>query len=173
MARTTMMALIDRLRKLINDPAGTDEVFTDDDLQGFLDGGRVDVFGELLSSVPELVNGTTLYRAHLSQQGMWESDVALVDGSGVTLTPTTSDCMVGRWDFTAGQAPPVRVTGKYYDLNDAAATALEAWAAREALAYDFSADGASYRRSQKAENLRALAATFRKSGRVGYARLVV
>ena len=168
-----MTTLIDRLRMLINDPAGSDETFTDDDLQGFLDAARLDVFGELLSSVPELVAGATLYRAHMSQYAAWESDAALVDGAGATLTPTSSDPLVGRWDFTAGQVPPVYLSGKTFDLNGAAAAVLEAWAARVALAYDFSADGASYSRSQMAANLRAQAATFRRNGRVGYAQLVV
>ncbi len=48
-----------------------------------------------------------------------------------------------------------------YDVYGAAAELLEMWAAREKLNFDFSADGAQYRRSQKVEMLLTLAAQYR------------
>lgn len=52
-----------------------------------------------------------------------------------------------------------------YDVYAAAAELLEAWAARLKLAYDFSADGASYQRSQQREALLELAAKYRAQQR--------
>jgi hypothetical protein len=52
-----------------------------------------------------------------------------------------------------------------YDVYGAAAELLEMWAAREKLNFDFSADGAQYRRSQKVEMLLQLAAQYRRRQR--------
>jgi hypothetical protein len=46
------------------------------------------------------------------------------------------------------------------------------WAAREKLNFDFSADGAQYRRSQKVANLLDLAAQFRRRQQVQVIRQV-
>ncbi|NLD42333.1 MAG: hypothetical protein GX657_02445 [Chloroflexi bacterium] len=58
------------------------------------------------------------------------------------------------------------VDGGGEDVYGAAADLLEMWAAKEKLAYDFGSDGATYRRSQKAEALLGLAARYRRQGRV-------
>lgn len=52
-----------------------------------------------------------------------------------------------------------------YDVYGAAAELLEMWAAREKLSFDFSADNAQYRRSQKVEMLLQLAAQYRRRQR--------
>ncbi len=49
-----------------------------------------------------------------------------------------------------------------YDAYAAAADLLEAWAAKEKLAFDFDADGQSFKRSQKAQALLGLAREYRK-----------
>jgi hypothetical protein len=59
-----------------------------------------------------------------------------------------------------------------YDVYGAAAELLEMWAAREKLSFDFSADGAQYRRSQKVANLLDLAAQFRRRQQVQVIRQV-
>lgn len=52
-----------------------------------------------------------------------------------------------------------------YDLYAAAADLLEAWAAREKLNFDFDTDGQSFKRSQKAAALLALAREYRRQQR--------
>ena len=52
-----------------------------------------------------------------------------------------------------------------YDAYAAAADLLEAWAAKEKLAFDFDADGQSFKRSQKAQALLELAREYRRQQR--------
>lgn len=52
-----------------------------------------------------------------------------------------------------------------YDAYAAAADLLEMWAAREKLAFDVDADGARFKRSQKAAMLLELAQTYRRQQR--------
>lgn len=59
-----------------------------------------------------------------------------------------------------------------YDVYGAAAELLEAWSAREKLAFDFSADGASYYRSQKSKALLEQAKAYRAKARPLAALLV-
>lgn len=170
--RASMSVLIARLRDMIDDPAGVDETFYDDQLQDYLDASRDDVYGEPLETVGEKVGGLTLYRTHYSRYQHWETDATLADGNGETLTPSASAPMGGRWTFTSGQPPPVYATGRVYDLNAAAADALDVWAAQMSGQYDFSADGATFKRGQLAGSLRGQAANFRRMARVRTARVV-
>lgn len=52
-----------------------------------------------------------------------------------------------------------------YDAYAAAADLLEAWAAKEKLAFDFDADGQSFKRSQKMRALLELAREYRRQQR--------
>lgn len=52
-----------------------------------------------------------------------------------------------------------------YDVYATAADLLEAWAAREKLSFDVDADGARFKRSQKAAMLLELAQTYRRQQR--------
>lgn len=52
-----------------------------------------------------------------------------------------------------------------HDLYAAAADLLEMWAAREKLSFDVDADGARFKRSQKAAMLLELAQTYRRQQR--------
>lgn len=171
MARASMADLITRLRRLINDPAGVNQTWTDDELQDFLDAHRLDVRHARLRPEPTWTGSGVTYTDYYADYGDWESDVVLEDASGNDLTPATSDLLTGHWTFT-DQDPPVYITGKTYDLYAAAAAVLEAWAARVALEFDFTADGASFRRSQKREALLALAAEYRRRARANRAVMV-
>lgn len=52
-----------------------------------------------------------------------------------------------------------------WDTNAAGADLLDAWANRYATAFDFSAGGSTYNRSQVTENLRAAASALRRKAR--------
>ena len=172
MARTTMSALIDRVRRLINDPAGADEVWTDDEVQDWLDAHRDEVIEVELAYATQLVAGVTVVLEYAAEMGGWDDDAALTDANGDTLTADSINLVAGRWTFDEHQQPPVYLTGRNYDVYAAAADALEARAAQVALAYDFSADGASYHRSQQGEALLRLARQYRGRSRPTIARMV-
>ncbi len=172
MARTTLADLITRLRKLVNDPAGASQSWSDDELQDFLDANRLDVRHAALRPEPAWTGGTVTYTDYFADYGEWESDVTLEDSNGDDLTPSASNLVAGHWTFADGQDPNVYVTGKTFDLWAAAADVLEAWAAKVALEFDFDADGSGYKRSQKREALLAVAAQYRRKARPRKAPMV-
>ena len=174
MARTTMGSLITRVRLLVSDPAGASQVFADDQIQDALDAHRTDVRYLELEAVETLSPTGTQYLAHHDPVygGGWEDDEVLQSGSWATLTPATSDRLVGRWTFAVSTSPPVYVTGKVYDIYAAAADVLDAWAAKEKLSFDAQADDARMSRSQKHEMLLEQARTFRRRSRPRSARLI-
>jgi len=155
-----MADLITQLRCLVNDPAGASQTWSDDELQDFLDARRIDVRNARLRPETTWADGDVTYTDYYADYGNWESDVVLEDAEGDDLTPASSDLLTGHWTFS-DQDPPVYATGKVYDLYAAAADVLEAWAAKVALEFDFQADGASFKRSQKREALLQLAKQYR------------
>lgn len=140
-------------------PSGS-QAFTDDDLQHFLDERRSDVVEAQLRPVPSTVASAVLYREFMAPRRWWEDSVVLSNTSGTPLTPDTEDLTAGRWTFTAGAAIPVFVTGSFFDLYGAAQAALEAWAAKVALEFDFGTDQQSFNRSDKRKGLLAVAREF-------------
>lgn len=160
-----MSQLISLVRSLIGDPAGADQVFTDDEIQRSLDVHRWEFRYLPLKPIPLVVSGNTEYREWYSEEGYWESDAVLYDASYNQLNPSSSDYLSGRWEFTTSQTS-VLVKGKVYDPYGAAADLLEMWAGKVSLDFDFEADGASYKRSQKSDMLRKLADQYRRQQRI-------
>ncbi len=171
MARTTLNDLITRLRTLVGDPAGTDQTWSDDELQDFLDANRLDVRHATLRPETTWSDGTVTYTDYYADYGHWESGVVLEDSEGDDLTPASSNLVVGHWTF-ADQDPNVYITGKTFDLYAAAADVLEAWAAKVALEFSFSADGSTFNRVQKRESLLSVAAQYRRKARPTRATMV-
>lgn len=169
-ARTSMGVLITRLRLMVGDPliAGTPptSTFTDDQMQDALDHHRTDVLQDLL--VPRYsiaTNGTTQWLDYQARAGFWEDDVVIVNASWAAVTPTTSDELTGHWTFATSTLPPLRITGKTYDMYGAAVEILEAWSASIRAAGEivsFSEDGQSVTRSQKTTGLSSLAQEYRR-----------
>jgi hypothetical protein len=162
MLRDSMTALIDRVRLLINDPAGEGQVFSDHELQDFLDRQRQFVRYLELSDAPTYAAGETLYLDYMADRGDWEADAVAQDGAFRGLTPASIDYQTGHVRFADSQSPPVLLTGKVYDVYAAAVDALEAWQAKVALEYNFSAAGESFQRSQKLAQLERLADVYRR-----------
>lgn len=156
--RASMDDLIARVRKYIGDPAGAAQQFNGLDLQNLCDEHRFTVRYAPLRPGPTLSQGALYdYLDYYADMGNWESDCVLTWVDFSVLTPATSDLINGHWTFVKpapGQYPPVYITGKYYDLHAVAADALEEWASSlAASAYDFTADGQSFHRSQLPANL--------------------
>ena len=167
-----MSALIARVRLLVNDPAGADEVWSDEEIEQLLDAHCDEVIEEPLAYAWQTVAGVAVVLAYTAELGNWEADAALTDADGNTLTADSENLVVGRWTFDEHQQPPIYLTGRSYDVYAAAADALEARAAQVALAFDFTADGATYHRSQQGEALLRLARQYRGQARASVARMV-
>lgn len=172
MARATMADLIARLRTLAGDPAGADQVFSDDDYQYWLDNHRYEIRYHMLDPLPTIgPGGTVAYLDFASCFGWWESDVQLVDSSYRTVTPDSAEMFVGRWHFNAAQVPPLYLIGRHYDGYGAAADALDAWAAKLGTDVDFAAGNNQVKLSQAVRQLAERATTYRRQQMVGTVRM--
>jgi hypothetical protein len=160
-----MAQLISLVRDLIGDPAGDDQIFTDDQIERSMDVHRWEYRYWPLKPLPTVVSGEVGYFDWYSQEFYWESDVSLYDGSYNPITPSSSDPLYGRWVFSSPQIT-VLVSGKIYDPYGAAADLLEMWASKVGLDFDVNFDGASMSRSQKRRALQELAAEYRKQQRI-------
>ena len=158
--RTAMQYLVRELRRLIGDdgPAG-ERVWTDDELEQFLDSYRTSVVRESL--LPSYPVPTRIWRSRYQH---WEQGARLTIGS-TDANVLVEDSLYGEWELNAETFGPVYVTGRTYDVYAAAADALEAWAAREKLAYDVTVDGQTLRRSQIGDRLLSLAQSYRRRAR--------
>lgn len=181
--RSTMSAIIAKVRQLIGDPASATAQFDDQWIQDVLDARRDDVRYEQLQPGPSIVNAAStnnqpavIWADYYSRYPFWESDVVLqglnvsTGAAYIVLAPLASDLVTGRWQFeltpfvngtAPGQWPPVFATGKVYDVYGASADLLEQWAATWTRKYSFSADGASFQRNQAFQSLLKLADQYR------------
>lgn len=175
--RSTMSDLINRVRLLIADPAGGAALFTDQQLQDKLDEGgvRTDVWQALLT--PRITFTSTSGMQYndyyyipggnprAQPLGFFEANETLITGAFVTLTPLTSDELLGHWTFN-NQLPPVMIRGRHYDLYRAAADLLDyKIAALAATAIDFTSDGQSFHLSQQLTWLEKMRAEYRRKQR--------
>lgn len=166
--RTSMNALVTQVRLLIGDPSGLAPVFTDDDLLMLLDNNSTDVLYEPLQPQPtHAPGGGVLNLTWRASAGWWEASETLLDGSYNPLTAATVNRQKGVWTFAEHQQA-VLICGSRYDVYGAAADAADVWLGMVKLEFDFSADGADYKRSQKAQGLTALRDALRsRSGNGG------
>jgi hypothetical protein len=159
--------------------------WSDDQLQTILDRVRVEVWDEGVPYVPQINSGgTTEYTEYRLNRTWWEQTTGgtsifyLRDSTGARLgTATyTVDYAYGRVTFGADQHGSVRyVTGRSYDVYEAAARIWEAKAGHVADRFDFTADGASFKASQLTSQYMSMARQMRNqsnSGGVSTTRLV-
>ena len=188
--RSTMSELITRVSLYINDP--TNATFSTQQVQDQLDRTTQVVRYELLTPAPDIVPqqaGSPAqfnWATYVSRYTDWEADEVLQAGSKASvnwavLTATTADRQRGIWTFDVvlptiasdipAQLPPVFITGHVYDPYLAAAELLELWAAQLADAYDFTSDGQTFHRSQRAEAKMRLAGIYRRQAKPTTAHL--
>lgn len=167
--RSSMAALITRVRLLINDPAGANQVFDDNTIQDIMDdGARTDVYNMPLEPKPTFTGGSLLWLDYLADVGDWEDSPVIKQFLINVVTPSLSEPITGHWQFAANTLPPLYLTGKTYDVYRASADLLERWAARYVLRFDFTSDAQSFRVSQVSTQLQKLAQTYRAKQRVGH-----
>src|SRR4051812_39818446 len=101
--RSTMSDLITTTRRMIADPSGSSQQFSDQEIQDRLDDARDDIRYEMLDIAPTILNAAstnsvpeTIYADYYSAYKWWEADVVLQGQDSnanpwKVLTPTTSD----------------------------------------------------------------------------------
>lgn len=171
MARPTMAAIIAQVRLLVGDPASSQQTWSDDELQTFLDAHRQDYYYLPLTPIPTYTSTTTTWlKWYTVANGWWEDGVVLQDADYDTLTTSAEDLQSGIWTFPVTQSA-VLLTGSAHDVHMAAADVCDAWIGKLRLAFDFTADGATFHRSQMITNLQAIAQRLRASGANGGVRM--
>lgn len=159
--RSSMTALIARVRLLINDPSGVTQQFLDQDIQDVLDESRQDIVNQALLGKPTYTGSTIAYLDYYSDLGGWEDDYVIKQYLTVVVTPSAAEPIAGHFQFAQSILPPLYITGNLHDIYRAAADLLERLAARWTLSYDFTSDGASFRRSQVVPSLLNLSKQYR------------
>ncbi|MGA8765243.1 MAG: hypothetical protein WB562_20415 [Candidatus Sulfotelmatobacter sp.] len=165
--RSTMAALIARVRILINDPAGASQVFDDSTIQDVMDESRADYKNEVLIPKPTFAGSQIQFLDYYHALGGWEDDLIIKQYLINQVTPATSEPIAAHWTFSATTLPPLYISGKLYDVYRAAADLLERQAAMWVLRYNVNVDGQSLQRSQASMALQNLARTYRMKQRAG------
>lgn len=163
MSRSTMAALIARVRLLINDtlPADSGQVWTDDQIQDVMDASRLDIKNEVMIPKPTFSGAQIQFLDYYTHLGDWEDDYILKQFLVTQVTPATSEPVAGHWTFAETTLPPVYISGKNYDIYRSAADLLERQAAQWALRYSMTVDGQNLQRGMVTQALQNLAKTYR------------
>lgn len=169
--RSTMVALISRVRLLISDPAGASQVFSDQDVQDVLDEARVDVRNQALDATPTFSGSTIQYLDYFSSLGGWEDGFTLKQYLITPVTATVNEPIAGHWQFATSTLPPVYISGSLHDVYRGAADLLERRAAQWMLSYNFTSDGQSFQRSQVLDNIQKVIRSYRMKQRAGAIRM--
>lgn len=163
--RSTMLNLIARVRTLINDPSGSSEAFSDQDIQDVMDASRQNLRYLVLAPAPSYSGATILYLDYYADLTDWEDDLAFWQWRINSVTPSAFENIAGHWTFAETTLPPVYLVGKTYDIYRAAADLLERLAATWVLRYSMTVDGQNLQRGQVTTALQALATTYRRQQR--------
>lgn len=162
--RSTMAALIARVRLLIND-TGTTQQFSDQNIQDVMDESRRDLNNIALKPNPTYITSSIQYLDYYAEVGGWEDNYTLKQYLTIPVTASLNEPIPGHWQFAQNTLPPVYISGSNFDVYRSAADLLERLAARWSLSYNISVDGQSLQRAQVAPNLLALAKTYRMKQR--------
>src|SRR5258706_4767324 len=110
--RTSMAALILRVRLLINDtlPQGSGQIFADQDVQDIMDETRLDVFNQTLEGKPTYSGSTLQWLQYEAAVGNWEADFVLKQYLTVQVTPSVAEVIPGIFTVAASTFPPVFIT---------------------------------------------------------------
>ncbi len=189
-ARSGMAEIITQVRQLASvgtadyTAAGSTTFWSDDQLQTILDRVRVELWREPVQAIPILnTGGTTEYKEYRINRTWLEQTtggtaiffLTNTAGSVIGTANYTVDYTYGRVTFGTTQAGSIRyVTGRSYDVYEAAARVWESKSAHVADQFDFSADGASFHNSQRVKHYMSMAQLMRgqsNSGGLTHARM--
>lgn len=161
--RSSMTELIARVRTLIGD---SKKKVSDEDVQAFLDANSNYITLCPLEPVPSQSGSTISYLTYRDKEGWaWESNSLLQSTAGVTLTPSSSLWLIGEWTFSTTQNY-VQISGRRFDLYGAAFDACAAYIAALSDEFDFEADKKKFYRSQTANTIMMLMASYENRRRL-------
>lgn len=189
MARSGMATLLLRLRSMVEAGSADYSVngtsyWTDDQLQSALDMRGVTHIQLPLEPLSEYVAGAVEYHSyatalrHIEEQGSGTAVFAIRDAGGTVhgTSEWTANYDSGHFRFTADtDGSPMYLTTRAYDIAGAAADVWEQKAAHVSAWYDFSADGASFSRSQARKHYLEMAQFYRnqsQGARINSVRMV-
>lgn len=157
--RSSMQYIITFVRELISDPAGASQQYTDQQIQDRLDLNRLDLYQSPLKEQETLQDdGTYEWHDFFARLPFWETDFVIKQPDGDTLTPDTSEPLIGKFHFTAHQEEvPLSITGKVYNVYGVAGTLVTMMIAdiRNQVT-SWTADGTTIQRLNQLKNLEDL-----------------
>ncbi len=163
--RDSMEDLIKTVRRMIGDPIGENEHFSDQDIQDVLDRRRMAVRYVPLTLVESVAPGGAVSYGEFhdsTERGNWEADTVLVDSNYTVVTPTTANLISGVWTFSPARTDPsIYIVGAQYDINATAADLLEEWMSATKREVSFSSASRSYQRGEMNRNFMASIAKYR------------
>lgn len=163
-ARAGMVALVNKVRKLIGNPSSS--VISDDEIQEALDDerNRRNVVFAPLDCLCEIgSSGKVEYKRFTFGAAPWEGGNSsnlpkLQNGSGASIRSdlASENLWNGEFLFNSEQNNGVYITGQVYDLYGAAADLLELNEALASDEYDVTIHDKTFKRSQKGAKRQAL-----------------
>ena len=175
-ARTGMSDIISTVRGMCNAgtadyTAGTAVYWTDDQLQGYLDRRRSDVYERQLQPVDEMYNGALKITKHYIGNFNVESGTAVFwiaksDGTRLTVdTDYTVDYSLGLVTFPANTGGTLYyATYRSYDLNQAAADIYRAKAGHYSDMFNFSTHGHTINKGELIKHALQMAEYYSQAG---------
>lgn len=180
-----MAHLVGRLRRMVDDApldAQAIRIWTDDELQEFLDQHRIEFFHEILYPQVSVTyytffTGKIYNSIHMNLEELTVDDDSIFrfyDAFNVNASSYTADYVSGRFAFTSDQLGKYYyLTGRDYDLNGAAAKCWRETAGRTAKKYSIAhASGNSFSRSDWFDHCMKMAEDHMKQSRTKHVRSV-
>ena len=165
--RAAMSALIDYVERLVNDESNTHH--TTQQIQDALDQSRMEArYWQLTEHETKASGGTVTYKVFTHYYGYWESNGTLLNYNYDSLSPSSSNWITGRWEFSTEPTRPVYILGYTYDVYAAAIELLNVRMSALAENYDFRTEGgAEFSRSQAAIGISKLIGQYQLKTRAG------
>lgn len=153
--RPSMQYIITYVRDLINDPAGVNQKFTDQQIQDRLDLMRLDLYQDRLHAADtRTAQGSIEWHDFFSDLGFWETDYLIQKSNGETSIPDTAEPLIGKWTYIAHQPQPLMITGRVYNVYGVASGLLTTWIAEErSRITSWTADGTTIQRLNNMKSL--------------------
>lgn len=156
--RSSMAHLVTKLRRLL--PASASSLLTDTDLCDVLD--ACSTIAQAVPAKAVRLPWQPTATRYIAEVGDWEATPTVHD--------RTQQVNVAQFNLSTGEftlqspntADTLYVSGRYVDINAAAALALDALMAKLSTEFDFATDDQRFERSQQVEMLAKAAEQFRK-----------
>lgn len=157
--RPSMSYIITFVRDLINDPAGSSQKYTDQQIQDRLDLNRLDLYISELEPQDFLTSsGSIEWHDFFSRLSFWETDYTIQTVNGTTKVPDIGEPLIGKFHFNANIVNTLVISGRVYNTYRVAATLMTMWIAEiRAQIQTWTADGTTVQRVGQVKNMEALA----------------